>query len=174
MIRRRCRLGTECGSTPTKPASKIPMSNRWPESRSVSTLPLGGQHLNWLKRDDGEWLPQIDVPARIAGDNDHTLDDLPPGQYKVCVIAPEGFEPTLEGVGDSDQDSSTGCAISRVLTVDGERDPTLDFGFAKADALLPSAGSETIGAIVASLLMLAGVALLLTGGRKGARITRIA
>jgi hypothetical protein len=55
--------------------------------------------------------------------------------------------------------------------VDGERDPTLDFGFAKADDLLPSAGSETIGVIVASLLMLAGVALLLTGGRKGAKLT---
>jgi len=101
----------------------------------------------------------------------YSFDDLPPGQYKVCVIAPDGFEPTLEGVGDSDQDSSTGCAISRVLTVDGERDPTLDFGFAKADDLLPSAGSETIGVIVASLLMLAGVALLLTGGRKGAKLT---
>jgi hypothetical protein len=96
----------------------------------------------------------------------YSFDDLPPGQYKVCVIAPEGYVPTLEGVGELDQDSSTGCAISRVLTLDGERDPTLDFGFAKADDLLPSVGVETTGTMIAILFLLAGVALLRSGNRQ--------
>ena len=139
-----------------------------------SDVPLKNVELR-ITTVDGE--PVVDVFGNPVGPRFtdatgwYSFDDLPPGQYKVCVIAPEGFEPTLEGVGSSDQDSSTGCAISRILTVDGERDPTLNFGFAKAEDVLPTSGLEPVGMIVASLLMLAGVALLLSGGRKGAKLS---
>ena len=52
-----------------------------------------------------------------------------------------------------------------MLTLDGERDPTLDFGFAEADELLPFAGVETTGTMIAILFFLA-VALLRSGNRQ--------
>ena len=68
----------------------------------------------------------------------YTFDDLPLGQY-VVNIDREAFEelypelvPTEANVGDdSSVDSSTWTATSRDLTEDGERDPTLDFGFVR-------------------------------------------
>ncbi|MFK4760034.1 SdrD B-like domain-containing protein [Microbacterium sp. ZW T5_45] len=58
------------------------------------------------------------------------LPVLPPGEsYTVTVTPPDGFVPTLPGVGTGETDSSTGSAVSGDLTVDGARDDTLDFGF---------------------------------------------
>jgi protocatechuate 3,4-dioxygenase beta subunit len=59
----------------------------------------------------------------------YRFDDLPPGTYRVEVVAPAGFEPTAPGVGTGALDSSTGSAVSELLTADGQHDPTLDFGF---------------------------------------------
>jgi hypothetical protein len=71
----------------------------------------------------------------------YTFDNLPPGQYRVEIEAPEGFVPTLANVGSVDGDSSTGFAVSRILVEDEERDPTLDFGFVPASGgQLPAAG----------------------------------
>ncbi|CEI83160.1 Collagen adhesin precursor [Oceanobacillus oncorhynchi] len=51
----------------------------------------------------------------------------------------EGYVPTLEEVGnDNSIDSSIWFAISRHLTEDGEHDPTLDFGFVKAESEEPT------------------------------------
>jgi hypothetical protein len=90
----------------------------------------------------------------------YTFDDLPPGQYKVCVIAPAGYVPTIAGVGPSDQDSSTECATSRILSVDGERDPTLDFGFVPSGAVLPRTGTDSPNTAAALLLIVVGLLLL--------------
>jgi hypothetical protein len=90
----------------------------------------------------------------------YTFEDLPPGQYKVCVVAPAGYVPTIAGVGPSDQDSSTECTISRILRVDGERDPTLDFGFVPAGAVLPSTGTGSPNTAAALLLVVVGLLLL--------------
>ena len=86
---------------------------------------------------DGE--PVTDVfgnpvgPTQTDGDGRYGFGDLPvlePGEsYTVTVTNPEGFVPTIAGVGDRATDSSTGSAASTDLTVDGANDPTLDFGF---------------------------------------------
>jgi protocatechuate 3,4-dioxygenase beta subunit len=55
--------------------------------------------------------------------------DLPPGTYTVSVTDPDGFDPTLAGVGSVVTDSSSGSATSLPLTLDGQSDMTLDFGF---------------------------------------------
>ncbi|GIO17777.1 hypothetical protein J18TS1_08770 [Oceanobacillus oncorhynchi subsp. incaldanensis] len=50
----------------------------------------------------------------------------------------KGYVPTLEEAGnDNSIDSSTWFAVSRHLTEDGEHDPTLDFGFVKAESEEP-------------------------------------
>lgn len=59
----------------------------------------------------------------------YSFDNLPAGRYKVTVTAPRGLRPTRSGVGASATDSSTGFALSVNLSVDGQRDSTLDFGF---------------------------------------------
>jgi hypothetical protein len=59
----------------------------------------------------------------------YLFTDLPPGSYMVTVTDPAGLVPTLTDQGTFESDSSTGFASSSVLTVDGESDLTLDFGF---------------------------------------------
>ena len=63
-------------------------------------------------------------------DGRYSFDFLPFGQYVVTVTVPAGYLPTIAGAGDDDGvDSSDGSATSIDLTFDGQRDPTLDFGF---------------------------------------------
>ncbi|MDO5052702.1 MAG: SdrD B-like domain-containing protein, partial [Pseudoclavibacter sp.] len=76
-------------------------------------------------------------PVRTDAQGAYSFDGLPvlpAGQhYTVTVVAPEGFVPTVAGVGeDRAVDSSTGSAESGDLVQDGQRDPSLDFGFVKA------------------------------------------
>ena len=69
----------------------------------------------------------------------YSFDNLPADKTYVVRIdreasakALEGLEPTSEGVGnDKGIDSSTWTATSRHLVEDGDRDPTLDFGFVR-------------------------------------------
>jgi hypothetical protein len=62
----------------------------------------------------------------------YSFDNLPPGQYKVTVVPPAGATATKATAGKNvAKDSSTGSATSRNMTADGDRDPTLDFGFYK-------------------------------------------
>ncbi|MFM8387797.1 MAG: SdrD B-like domain-containing protein, partial [Actinomycetota bacterium] len=55
--------------------------------------------------------------------------DLPIGSYKVSVVTPSGYLPTVAGAGTTSTDSSTGFATSANLATDGASDQTLDFGF---------------------------------------------
>ena len=58
----------------------------------------------------------------------------------------KGYVPTLEEVGDDNSiDSSLWFAVSRHLTEDGEHDPTLDFGFVKAEPEEPGKEPEEPG-----------------------------
>jgi hypothetical protein len=98
----------------------------------------------------------------------YSFDNLPPGQYRVEIETPDGFVPTLANVGSADADSSTDMAESRVLTMDGERDPTLDFGFVPAQAQttsqLPTTGAAILTYLLVSLLLIiAGGAFWLRG-----------
>lgn len=68
----------------------------------------------------------------------YSFDNLPVGQYTVSVVTPAGFESTVSGRGTTATDSSTGSATSMVLTQDGQRDDTLDFGFWAPPAVVGS------------------------------------
>jgi protocatechuate 3,4-dioxygenase beta subunit len=60
----------------------------------------------------------------------YSFDDLPPGQYRVTVVDPAGYTATLaKSVSDAAVDSSLRSELSIVLSTDGQRDPSLDFGF---------------------------------------------
>ncbi|GAA1097995.1 hypothetical protein GCM10009668_14180 [Nocardioides dubius] len=92
---------------------------------------------------DGE--PVTDIhgdpvgPATTDANGEYSFDHLPPlpaGQsYTVTIdtdasaAALAGLAPTLTGQGNGETDSSTGSATSGDLTEDGDRDPSLDFGF---------------------------------------------
>jgi protocatechuate 3,4-dioxygenase beta subunit len=70
--------------------------------------------------------------TKTDGNGKYSFDSLPPGQYKVSVVSPRGYLPTLaQSRPNVSRDSSTGFALSVNLTIDGQRDPTLDFGFYK-------------------------------------------
>lgn len=97
----------------------------------------------------------------------YTFDNLPLGQYIVCVTDPDGFTATSADVGYVDGDSSKGCATSRELPVGGDRDPTLDFGYVALDMRLPSTGTEGRSTGVVALAMLGvGLVALLASSRR--------
>lgn len=74
-------------------------------------------------------------PTKTNATGFYSFDNLPPGQYRVTVTPPAGFGPTLANRGsNSTLDSSTNAATSVMMTTDGQRDPTLDFGFFKPAA----------------------------------------
>lgn len=68
----------------------------------------------------------------------YEFKDLPTGHRYTVKIDREksleslkGYEPTKEGTGSTEKDSSTWEATSRLLEEDGDHDVTLDFGFVK-------------------------------------------
>jgi hypothetical protein len=87
-----------------------------------------------IRKADGS--PAFDVDGKLVTSRKtdrngrYSFDNLPPGQYRVTVIDPAGFAPTLpKSVSDAGVDSSRGSELSVVLTTNGQRDPSLDFGF---------------------------------------------
>jgi hypothetical protein len=89
-----------------------------------------------IRKADG--TPVVDVDGKTVTttktnkNGKYSFDNLPPGQYRVTVVDPAGYLPTLsQSLPDASLDSSTGYALSVNLTIDGQRDPTLDFGFYK-------------------------------------------
>ena len=97
--------------------------------------PIAGVTLSITKADGS---PVTDVNGKAVtttttdANGKYSFDNLPPGQYKVTVVPPAGATATKATAGkDVAKDSSTGSATSRNMTTDGDRDPTLDFGFYK-------------------------------------------
>ncbi|MDQ6526967.1 SdrD B-like domain-containing protein [Nocardioides sp. LHD-245] len=84
-------------------------------------------------------------PTTTDANGGYTFDNLPPlpaGEHYTVTIdrddpstqaALEPYLPTQAGQGDREGDSSTWSAESSDLTQDGDRDPTLDFGFVRQE-----------------------------------------
>ncbi|MGX7361116.1 Collagen adhesin precursor [Aerococcus viridans] len=105
-------------------------------------IPLAGIVLT-IEDEAGNPVTDVDGnlvgPQTTDGKGYYSFDNLPADKTYVVRIdreasakALEGLEPTSEGVGnDKAIDSSTWTATSRHLVEDGDRDPTLDFGFVR-------------------------------------------
>ncbi|MFI8595652.1 SdrD B-like domain-containing protein [Microbacterium sp. NPDC078428] len=86
---------------------------------------------------DGQPVTDVNgnpVEPVVTGPNgEYLFENLPvlgpDERYTVTVTPPNGYEPTLPGVGDRETDSSTGSATTEGLTNPGDEDRTLDFGF---------------------------------------------
>lgn len=103
--------------------------------------PLGGVVLSITTADSGPVTDVFgnEVTSTITdADGRYSFDDLPVGQYTVTVVPPAGFEATRANRGDGGTDSSTGTATSKMLTIEGSRDASLDFGFWAPPAVVGS------------------------------------
>ncbi|WGX97266.1 SdrD B-like domain-containing protein [Nocardioides sp. L-11A] len=139
---------------------------------------------------DGE--PVTDVfgnpvgPVTTDAEGGYTFDDLPPlppGQHYTVTIdqsapstqtALQPYQPTQAGQGDREGDSSTWSAESSDLTQDGDRDPTLDFGFVLVPAS-PQPGNPTLTTATSDAKALVGAdlhdAVTITGFTAGGTST---
>lgn len=87
-------------------------------------------------------------PVVTDADGTYSFDDLPVLQdgesYTVTIDEDESADalkdltPTTAGTGDREGDSSTNSATSEGLTNNGDRDPTLDFGFVRETTPTPT------------------------------------
>lgn len=138
-------------TTPTTPTTTTPIQVATVIKVSV------GDYVWWDKNQDGiqdrtekgipdvvlsirtaDGKPVIDVDGKAVQrtktnrNGRYSFDNLPPGQYEVFVADPRGYFPTTALAGsDRGVDSSTRSSMSVNLTQNGQRDPTLDFGFYK-------------------------------------------
>lgn len=108
--------------------------------QDASDIPIAGVTLTITKA-DGSAVTDVNgkpVTTTVTDANGkYSFDNLPPGQYKVTVTPPAGATATKASAGKNvAKDSSTGSATSRNMTTDGDRDPTLDFGFYKPSVSL--------------------------------------
>lgn len=103
--------------------------------QDANDIPIAGVLLTITKA-DGSAVVDIDGNSVTTTTTDargkYSFDNLPPGQYTVTVTPPaDAFTTTAEVGSDRAKNSSRLSAMSVNLTTDGERDPTLDFGFYK-------------------------------------------
>ena len=92
------------------------------------------------------------VPVVTDENGNYNFDDLPvleDGQSYTVTIDDEAsadalaeLTPTTPGTGDREGDSSTNSASSEGLTENGDRDPTLDFGFVRETVPTPEPTDE--------------------------------
>ncbi len=68
------------------------------------------------------------VPVTTGDDGNYEFSSLPPGQYMVTFVAPDGYVSTVSLVGDPTLDSN-GIVTTSALLISGEADTTLDSGF---------------------------------------------
>ena len=74
-------------------------------------------------------LGQVVGSQTTASNGAYLFENLPPGQYKVNITYPAGYQATTAGAGsDLAVDSSTDTATSVNLPNNGDADLTLDFG----------------------------------------------
>lgn len=142
----------------------------------------------------GEPVTNVDgkpVGAVVTdADGHYTFDRLPllsAGQHYTVSIdrdaspdALSGLQPTIEGAGDRTNDSSTWRAESSDLTVNGQRDATLDFGFVAVELPTlplpadPAGDAELAQTGIANpASALAAALALLVAGAAGLLIRRI-
>lgn len=98
-------------------------------------IPIAGVTLTITKA-DGSAVVDVDgnpvTTTKTDVNGKYSFDNLPPGQYTVTVIPPPGALTTKAEVGSNrEKNSSTTSSTSVVLTTNGQRDPSLDFGFYK-------------------------------------------
>ncbi|MCR1783987.1 sortase [Nocardioides carbamazepini] len=121
---------------------------------------------------DGQPVTDVDGnpvgPTTTDANGGYTFDNLPPlpaGQHYTVTIdqtapstqtALQPYQPTQAGQGDREGDSSTWSAESSDLTEDGDRDPTLDFGFVLAP---PKQGQPTLTTATSDAKALVGAEL---------------
>lgn len=103
--------------------------------QDAGDIPIRGVVLTITKA-DGSAVTDVNgriVTTTVTDTNGrYSFDDLPPGQYTVKVTPPINARSTKASAGKNvSKDSSTGSATSIILSTDGQRDPTLDFGFYK-------------------------------------------
>ncbi|WP_269937143.1 SdrD B-like domain-containing protein [Arthrobacter sp. HY1533] len=127
--------------------------------------------------------PVVDVfgnvvePVKTDKDGKYSFENLPvlkDGEsYTVTIdrkasanaLAP--YQPTTAGQGDRTGDSSTWTATSEGLSKDGERDPSLDFGFVLLPVpatTAPAAGNLSNTGFDGPVLMAMGLLLTMLGG----------
>ena len=83
----------------------------------------------------------------------YLFGNLPPGSYKVTVVAPHGYSATKTGAGSTARDSSEGHATSGELVKNGDSDQSLDFGF-----VVPLSGSAAVDTPANPVLVQTGAA----------------
>lgn len=102
--------------------------------QDASDIPIKGVKLT-IKTADGKAVTDINGklvgPTYTDANGKYTFINLPPGQYRVFITPPSGYLATESEIGARGGDSSTNSALSRKMTINGDRDPTLDFGFVK-------------------------------------------
>ncbi|WP_394162625.1 SdrD B-like domain-containing protein [Galactobacter valiniphilus] len=90
-----------------------------------------GDPVNPTTTDDKGYYTFENLPVLKAGESYTVTIDQKADSTKAAL---EGYQPTKETPGgDRSKDSSTWTATSEGLTEDGQRDPTLDFGFVVKD-----------------------------------------
>jgi hypothetical protein len=84
-------------------------------------------------------LGQVVGSQTTASNGAYLFENLPPGQYKVNITYPAGYQATTAGSGsDRAVDSSTNTATSVNLPNNGDADLTLDFGVVATPSPSPS------------------------------------
>ena len=117
-------------------------------------VPLEGVVLTIV---DNDGKPVTDVFGKPVGpqvtdkDGYYSFDNLPIDNTYTVRIDREAFEalypeltPTIEGAGSADNDSSTWETTSVEMVEDGQRDPTLDFGFVLPNPVLITISGEKL------------------------------